>query len=191
MRQVNEPVTDICATPIWVTKLLERWYRTECAIAVIAYSLIAIVLIADVMGREILGPIFRSLEIKGQAGVYGAAKMSVYSLVVASFIGIGIATASGSHLRPRVGFSWIPTRWGPSMDRLADFVSGGFMFGLAWYGSVYVYSIFESGLRSPAFDIPLWPMQATIPLGFLSAGLRYLAFCRWPALRPIPSEVQE
>ena len=171
--------------------LVQAWHRVECAVAVAAFGFIAVVLIGDVLGRELLGPIYRALGIKGQAGVYASQKMSVYALVVGSFAGVGIATATGSHLLPRIGFGWVPKAWGPTMDRVADVVTGVFFVGVAWYGWVYVQSSMQAGLRAQAFDMPIWPIQLAIPVGFLSAGLRYFFFAAWPVLRPLPPEFQE
>lgn len=177
--------------PAGARRFVEVWHRVECLVAVVAFALIAALLILDVAGREVLGPIYKLLDIKSSTGVYGAQKLSVYALVVGSFCGIGIATATSSHLLPRVGFSWIPKAWGPSMDRLADVLTGLFMVGVAYYGFVFVQSSIETGLRAQAFNMPVWPFQLAIPLGFLSAAVRYFCFAIWPALRPLPPEFQE
>lgn len=179
------------SAPAGARRFVEIWHRCECLIAVAAFSLIAGLLIFDVLGRELLGPIYKWLNIKGATGVYGAQKLSVYALVLASFCGIGIATATASHLQPRVGFGWIPKEWGPGMDRLADLLSGLFMMAVAYYGFVFVQSTMSTGLRAQAFNIPVWPFQLAIPLGFLSGGVRYLCFAAWPSLRPLPPEFQE
>lgn len=168
-----------------------HWHRLECLVAVSAFGFIAVVLILDVAGRELLAPIYRLLDIKRAAGVFAAQKMCVYALVIGSFVGIGIATATASHLLPRVGFGWVPAAWGPAMNRVADLFTGLFFCGVAYYGYVYVASSMQAGLRMQAFDMPIWPIQAAIPLGFLSAALRYVFFAAWPALRPLPPEVQE
>ena len=170
---------------------VQGWHRAECLVAVAAFALIAALLILDVAGREVLGPIYKLLDIKGATGVYGAQKLSVYALVVGSFCGIGIATATASHLLPRVGFGWIPASWAPVMDRCADVLTGLFMVGVAYYGWVFVSSTMAAGLRAQAFDLPVWPFQTAIPLGFLSAAVRYFCFAAWPALRPLPPEFQE
>jgi TRAP-type C4-dicarboxylate transport system permease small subunit len=179
------------AAPDRVVRAMAIWHRVECLVAVAAFGFIAVVLIGDVVGREVLGPIYRAFDIKGQAGVYAAQKMSVYALVVGSFCGVGIATATASHLLPRVGFGWVPAAWGPVVDRLADVITGGFMLGVAWFGWVYVQSSMSADLRAQAFNIPIWPIQAAIPAGFASAGLRYFFFAAWPALRPLAPEFQE
>jgi TRAP-type C4-dicarboxylate transport system permease small subunit len=181
----------VAPAPAGARWLVDGWHRVECLIAVVAFGFIAVVLILDVAGRELLAPIYHLLDIKRAAGVFAAQKMCVYALVIGSFAGIGIATATASHLLPRVGFGWVPKGWNPSMNRLADLVTGLFMCGVAWYGWVYVHSSMQAGLRAQAFDIPIWPIQLAIPLGFLSAAMRYFFFAIWPALRPLPPEFQE
>jgi TRAP-type C4-dicarboxylate transport system permease small subunit len=177
--------------PAGAKAFLDGWHRAECLIAVAAFGFIAVVLIVDVAGREILTPIFKLLGITKAAGLYAAQKMSVYALVVGSFCGVGIATATASHLLPRVGFGWVPASFGPTMNRIADLVTGAFFCGVAWYGWVYVQSSMQAGLRAQAFDIPIWPIQLAIPLGFLSAAVRYFFYAAWPATRPLPPEFQE
>jgi TRAP-type C4-dicarboxylate transport system permease small subunit len=172
-------------------RFVERWHHIECMVAVAAFGLIATLLILDVAGREVLGVVYKWLDIKRATGVYGAQKLSVYALVLGSFAGIGIATATGSHLLPRVGFAWIPASWADGMNRLADVITGVFMLGVTYYGFVFIQSTMAAGLRAQAFDLPVWPFQLAIPLGFLSAAVRYFCFAAWPALRPLPPEFQE
>jgi Tripartite ATP-independent periplasmic transporters, DctQ component len=172
----------------WV---VDTWHRLECLIAVGAFGFIALVLIADVAGRELLTPIYKAFDIKGSAGVFAAQKMCVYALVIGSFCGVGVATATGSHLLPRIGFGWVSNDFAPTMDRIADLVTGLFFVGVAWFGWVYVSSSIQADLRMQAFDMPIWPIQLAIPLGFLSASIRYFFFAAWPALRPLPPEFQE
>lgn len=179
------------AAPAAALRFANGWHKAECLVAVSAFGLIAALLILDVAGREVLGPIYKLLNIKGATGVYGAQKLSVYSLVLASFCGIGIATATGSHLLPRIGFGWISESFAPKMDRLADLITAVFMVGVAYYGYVFVASTMAAGLRAQAFDLPVWPFQVAIPLGFLSASVRYFLYAAWPALRPLPPEFQE
>jgi hypothetical protein len=181
----------VAPAPAGARWLVDGWHRVECLIAVAAFGFIAVVLILDVAGRELLTPIYRLFGIKGAAGVFAAQKMCVYALVIGSFCGVGVATATGSHLLPRIGFAWVPKAFGPTMDRLADVITGLFFVGVAYFGWVYVESSMQAGLRMQAFDMPIWPIQLAIPLGFLSAAVRYFLFAAWPALRPLPPEFQE
>jgi TRAP-type C4-dicarboxylate transport system permease small subunit len=178
--------------PPGVAAMLRAWHRIECWIAVLAFSFIALVLMIDVIGREFYGPLMSMLGIKvGATGLFGSQKLAVFALVIGSFAGIGIATATGVHLVPRVAFKWVPASWSPHMDRIADVFTGLFLLGVAWYGLLFVIASKESGVLATVINMSAWPIQTAIPLGFASAALRYFAFAIWPALRPLPPEFQE
>lgn len=178
--------------PRWAVRLLRRWHGVECWIAVLAFSFIAAVLVIDVLGRELYGPVMQALGMKpGATGLFGSQKLAVFALVIGSFAGIGIATATGVHLVPRAGFGWVPKDWGPTMDRLADLFTGLFLLVVTWYAVVFVLASKQSGVLAAVINVSAWPIQTAIPLGFASAALRYFAFAAWPGLRPVPPEFQE
>lgn len=170
----------------------EIWHRIECWIAVAAFSFIAVILLLDVVGREVLGPLLRLLGFPATAtGIFASQKLSIFALVIGAFAGIGIATATASHLVPRVGFGWTPASWEPWLNRLADVITGLFLVATAYYAWVYVQSSMATDLRAPVLDWSVWPFQLAIPIGFLSAAGRYFMFAAWPAIRPQPPEFQE
>ena len=178
--------------PPSVVRLLHGWHRIECWIAVLAFSFIAAVLVIDVLGREFYGPLMTSLGFKvGATGLFGSQKLAVFALVIGSFCGIGIATATGVHLVPRIGFGWVPSAWAPQLDRLADLVTGLFLLGVTWFSVLFVLGSRQSGVLAAVINVSAWPIQTAIPLGFASAALRYLLFAAWPALRPAPPDFQE
>lgn len=182
----------IPATPSGVVKLLRGWHLAECWVAVLCFSFIALVLSIDVVGREIYGPVMRWLGVEvGATGLFGSQKLGVFALVIGSFAGIGVATATGVHLLPRVGFGWVPKDWGPGMDRLADVFTGLFLLGVSYYGVVFVLGSKESGVLAAVINVSAWPIQLAIPVGFISAALRYFVFAAWPAVRPVPPAFQE
>jgi TRAP-type C4-dicarboxylate transport system permease small subunit len=175
-----------------VQAALRVWHKIECWIAVLAFSFIALVLMIDVLGREFYGPLMSMLGFQvGATGLFGSQKLAVFALVIGSFAGIGIATATGVHLVPRVAFKWVPARWSPHMDRIADVFTGLFLLGVAWYGVLFVIASKDSGVLAAVINVSAWPIQTAIPLGFASAALRYFVFAIWPALRPVPPEFQE
>lgn len=183
---------DYLTVPAAGRAFLEAWHKLECWLAVAAFGFIAAILVVDVIGRELIGPVFKALGYPlGATGVPASQRLSVYALVVGSFCGIGIATATGSHLVPRVAFGWVPKSWGPMMDRLADLLTGVFLLGVAWYGIEFVLSSKATDLRAPVLNWSVWPFQLAIPFGFASAALRYLLYAAWPAARPVPPEFQE
>ena len=172
--------------------IAERWHQVECWIAVAAFAFIAVILLLDVLGRELVGPGLRVLGFPAAAtGIFASQKLSIFALVIGSFAGIGIATATASHLVPRVGFGWVPARWDPWFNRLADLLTGLFLVCVAYYGWVYVASSMATDLRAPVLDWSVWPVQAVMPIGFLSAAGRYFMYAAWPAIRPQPPEFQE
>lgn len=180
------------AAPQSVQSLLRQWHRLECWVAVLCFSFIAIVLAIDVLGRELYGPLMRMAGADvGATGLFGSQKLAVFALVIGSFAGVGVATATGSHLVPRVGFAWVPAHWGPAMNRLADLLTGAFLLGVAWYGVVFVMGSKASGVLAAVINVSAWPVQLAIPVGFASAALRYFVFALWPATRPAPPEFQE
>lgn len=177
--------------PPWARRLAENWHRLECWIAVVAFTFIAVILLLDVLGRELLGPIVRLFGLQQATGIFASQKLSIFALVIGSFAGIGIATATGSHLVPRVAFNLVPKHWGPALDRIADVITGLVLIGIAYYGFVFVQSSFATDLRAPVLNWRVWPFQLAIPLGFGSAAVRYFLFALWPDLRPLPPEFQE
>ena len=183
----------VASLPNSGTKLfLSGWHRAECWVAVACFTFMAGIMLTDVLLREAVGPLLRMIgRDPGALGIFAAQKLSVFALVIGSFAGIGIATATGSHLVPRVGFKWLPVGLGPAMDRLADLLTGLFLLGVTWYAFTFVQSSRVTDLRAPVLDWAVWPFQLAIPLGFLSAAVRYFVYSAEPELKPEPPQFQE
>ena len=184
MTHTEVPKSVAAALRVW--NALERW------IAVMAFSLIGILIFADVAGREFVGPVGTALGFEmGATGVYGAQKISLYALVIGAFTGLSISVASGAQIVPRVAFKWVPADWGPTVDRIGNLVSAVLMGAVAYYGVVFVLSSREIGTVIPGLDWPAWIIQTAIPAGFTSAALRYLSFFIWPGTAPQREETPE
>lgn len=178
--------------PEGIRRFMERWHSLECWIAVAAFAFIAGILLLDVLGRELLGPVLKLLGYQaGATGIFASQKLSIFALVIGSFAGIGIATATASHLVPRIAFGWVPDAWGPALDRFADLLTGLFLLGVAWYAWEFVMSSRATDLRAPVLDWKVWKIQLALPIGFISAAGRYFFYAIWPSLRPLPPEFQE
>lgn len=157
-----------------------------------AFVTIAVLLVVDVAGRELLGPLLRRLGIAAATtGIPGAQQIAVFALVVGAFCGIGIVTATNSQLVPRVAFAWVPKAWSPALNRVADAVTGALMLVVAWYGVQFVMASQATSMRAPVLAWEVWPFQLAIPVGFVSAALRCWLFAAWPGLKPPPPELQE
>jgi TRAP-type C4-dicarboxylate transport system permease small subunit len=178
--------------PLVARRIVDGWHKGECWVAVACFGFIAGILILDVLGRELLGPLLRLLGIEpGATGIFASQKLSVFALVIGSFAGIGIATATGAHIVPGFASGWVPAEWRPAYQRAADLLTGLFLLGVVSFGLEFVGSSFRTDLRAPVLDWPVWPIQLAIPLGFLSAAGRYFLYAAWPALKPASPEFQE
>ena len=59
--------------PRWAHSLVVNWHTVECWVAVAALTFIAVILLLDVLGRELLQPIVRLMGLK-QAAIFPAQK---------------------------------------------------------------------------------------------------------------------
>jgi TRAP-type C4-dicarboxylate transport system permease small subunit len=149
---------------------LDRWERRLC---VAAFSLLAMVLFADVLLREVSGN-----------GIPWAVQTGVYANLVVALFGMGLAASAGSHLRPRFADRWLPRAWDSTLQRLAHALTALlllFFAGLALQLALETRALAET---ATVLRIPLWPLQLLIPLSFISAALRYLLFFLQPQLAP-------
>lgn len=157
-----------------VTRFFLSWLRRiEAATAVGAFSLCALVLFADVVGREIFGH-----------GVFWAQRLAVYCATFAGLLGFVLVVDGGGHLRASTFDRLVPEPWNRAMFRLADLISAGICLFIAAYGAKFVHESFIRQERGVALDIAIWPIQMIVPFAFLSAGVRYIAFVIHPDLRP-------
>lgn len=154
---------------------LARLQAFESAAAFAAFIVLVAVLFADVVSREWSG-----------TGLLWARQLGVYANLVVVMAGLGVASASGAHFRPRFADDWIPRGWAPMVSRLADGVMAAFCLGFAL---VALAGVIETRLleeRSALPSWPIWPFQVIVPVAFLSVALRHVLLARWPSLRCVP-----
>jgi TRAP-type C4-dicarboxylate transport system permease small subunit len=151
-------------------QFLNRWERRLCGLA---FAVLASVMFADVAMREISGN-----------GIPWAQQTAVFANLVVALFGLGLAASAGSHLRPRFADHWLPERYHPLLQRLADLVSAAFLLAFAVLAVQLVLETHELAETATVLRVPLWPLQCLIPLSFISAALRYLCFFLQPALAP-------
>ena len=152
--------------------------RLERLLCLSALAVLALVLFTDVLLRTLLGN-----------GLAWAHQAGVYANIVVSLIGIGLASANGSHLRPRFADSWLPQSWEPVLERLQSLTTALlflFLFVLSLQLVLETYALAE---LSTVLQTPVWPVQSLLPLAFGLAFIRYLLFALFPELRPANKEV--
>lgn len=154
-------------------RLLGRIGAVEKALTFCAFLVLTAVTFGDVVSREVTG-----------TGLQWARQAGVYANLFVVMIGIGLASAGGTHLRPRFADRWLPRRWDPVLVRLQEALMAIFCLGFA---AVSVYVVAESWVlqeRSAVLRTLVWPVQSIMPLVFAIASLRHGAYAAWPALRP-------
>jgi TRAP-type C4-dicarboxylate transport system permease small subunit len=156
-----------------IISLLDRLHRIEAALAAISYVLVTGLLLSGIIARELFS-----------TTIWGSEKVAVFAAVFAAFLGLTLATAANSHLRPRFTDHWWPDPWQKKVARGGDFFSAFLFFGIAVVTGIYVSDTFINEDRAAVIYWPLWPIQLVIAYSFLSSGVRHLAFALWPKIKP-------
>jgi len=156
-----------------VAGVLAGLASAERVISLAAFVLLIAVVFIDVLYRELTG-----------TGLHWARQAGVYANLVVVLFGFGLASAGGTHLRPRFADHWLPATWTPAVIRLQEALMSGFCLGLGLVGITVVAETIALDERSPVLGNPIWPFQALIPLVLLVAALRHALYAAQPSLRP-------
>jgi len=151
--------------------------RIESAAAALAYTAVALLLIGDVLGREFFGK-----------SLFGAQKIAVFGAVIAGFLGLSLATSSGSHLRPAILDKLFPARFDTTVWRLSDCFSAAVYFVLAIIAFQFVGESMQASDRAAVLYWLLWPIQIVIPYALLSCACQHCLYAIWPVLRPVSEQ---
>ena len=154
-------------------KILDVLRRFESFVAATAYLVTALLLMGDILGRELLGE-----------GIYGAQKMAVYAAIVAGFIGLSLATDAGIHLRPAFLDTVFPDEYDRAVWRVADLVSCAIYLTLGVIAVQFVIGTYEASDRAAVLYWLLWPIQCVIPYALFTTATRHGIYAAYPALRP-------
>ena len=157
----------------WIEKALSRLTWLEAAISITAYALVAGLLLADIIGRELFS-----------TSIYGAQKIAVQLTMIAAFMGLTLATSQGSHMRAEAADALVPKRWGRQADRFGYVLSAILYAALAAVSLKFMMETRQYGIRIPVLGWQMWPVQLVLPLAFGSSALKSLAFAVFPGLAP-------
>ena len=156
-----------------------KWLKlSESIVATAAYAVVAILLMIDVIGRELFATSFLGMQ---QIAVYGA--------IVAGFLGLTLATSDNAHLRPEF-MDFAAGRHQNEVQRFGDFLSALFFFAAAYIAYTFVRISMDAGDKAPVLYFVIWPLQLVLPYAFGSAGVKHLIFGLRPDLKPISGEVR-
>lgn len=148
--------------------------RCEALVATLSYGVVAALLMADVIGREVF-----------RASFLGAEQLAVYGAILAGFLGLTLATSDNAHLRPGFMDFVIAGREALAV-RIGDAVSSVFFFAAAVVAWSFVAVSMEAQDRAPVFYFVVWPLQLIIPYAFASSAIKHGIFALQPGLKPVP-----
>ncbi len=147
--------------------------KAERTITLLAFAVMTLIIIADVMSRKITG-----------VGLAGAPRIGVFAMIATAFVSFGLASDARRHLRPKFADSWFPESWDSAITRIQELLTAAFCLAFAVVGVGVVIETYELGEATRMLRIPVWPMQALIPLVFFVAAIRHSIFGLIPDLRP-------
>ena len=156
--------------------MLHLLRKTEQGICIAAFATLVSVLFADLIAREVTG-----------SGLHWSAEAGVFANVFLVMAGFGLASADGSHLRPRFTDGLLPENWAPLLIRIGFGLTALFCGVLCWYSAAVVIETASFDERSVSIGLPVWLIQLALPLAFASAVIRNLCFVVWPSLAPAQS----
>ena len=159
--------------PDWARSLLRLLQTGERILVVVAFSLLVLVVFADVVSREVTG-----------GGMYWVSQVGVWANVIVVMAGFGIASANGAHLRPRFADNWLPASWQPALQTLQHICMTLFCVLIGALSVSVVHDSWRLGEVSLDLFVPVWPVQAFLPLAFSIGAIRHALYATYPKLRP-------
>lgn len=156
-----------------------KWLKLfESIIATAAYAVVAILLMIDVVGRELFATSFLGMQ---QIAVYGA--------IIAGFLGLTLATSDNAHLRPEF-MDFVAGQHDKAVQRFGDILSALFFFAACYVAFTFVLISMDAGDKAPVMYFLIWPLQLVLPYAFGSAGVKHLIYGLRPDLKPHSDEVR-
>lgn len=163
--------------PRWLVGALAGLYRAELTAAIACLVVMAAVVFADVVGREL-----------ANQGLIWAQRVGVYAFIYAGFIGLPLATAAGEHLRPKFADGLMPSVIARHLPRLQHGVAALLTGAFAYYGVRFALQAHALEETSPVLNFPVWAVQIVFAYAFLSCALRHLAYAAFPVAAPSEME---
>lgn len=143
-----------------------RLAKAEEAFLAAALAVMILVVFADFALRETVNQ-----------GLVWAKELAVYLLVWVGFIGASLAVHKRRHLVVQAGEKLFPPPVRKWTSLVACLTTSVLCLLLGWIAVKFVLETREVGETSLGMGMPLWIVQAVIPLAFIIIGLRFLGLC--------------
>lgn len=137
--------------------------KLEEGILSFSILLMAVMLIGNVLSRQIFGPSWLF-----------ASEINKYAVVLTTFMGITYAARKGRHIRMSALFDVVPHKVKKAMIIIVSLVTALSLFYLAKISLDYLYFLYEQGKVTVSLKIPVYIMMCYVPIGLILGGLQYL-----------------
>jgi tripartite ATP-independent transporter DctM subunit len=139
--------------------LTRTWHRVENGLGVTSLAAMALLPLAEMVGRPLLG-----------IGVPGSVGLVQHLTMWVAFLGAMIASRQRRHLALATA-TFLPARVRPYAEVVAATATAATAGVLAWTSVQMVYAE-RLSIQTLTAGIPIWAAQTIIPIGFAVAGLR-------------------
>lgn len=130
-----------------------RPFHAEDALAALIMGVLCLITLGNVLTRYFTSVSFAFTE-----------EISVFLVVVMTFIGAATAFTRGHHLAITFLVDRLPAR-ARAAQRVFAILCGLVMFGvLGWWGALMWWDDYTSGLTSPGLGLPQWWYTSVVPL---------------------------
>jgi len=155
--------------------ILKWLLRVESLVAASAYVIVTCLLLGEILARELFSQT-----------IWGSQRMAIFAAIYAGFLGLCLATAANSHLRPQFADNWWPRSWAVKLNRFGDLLSCLLYTGIGIVALEFVYYSYQYGDIASVIRWQLWPIQSIIAYAFFSSAFRHAFFAIRPELKPMP-----
>ncbi|WLR50773.1 TRAP transporter small permease [Bacillus tianshenii] len=146
-----------------IEKLDNFLMKVEEIILSYAIIVIALMVIGNVINRSVFGSSWSFAE-----------EISRFSVILATFMGIGYAARKGRHINMSAFFDLAPYPIKKALSIFIPFVTSIVLFALTYYSYIYLMSVHASGRVTPALQLPVWVMMLFVPVGLFLGGVQFL-----------------
>lgn len=123
----------------------------------------ALVSIANVIGRNLLGESLASADEINQA-----------LIVLVTFVGIGFGVRRARHIRMSALYDQATGRVRKGMIVIISGATAVLLLALAWFAAQYAFQVWQNGEVTPALRMPLYLVYVWVPVGFTLGAVQYL-----------------
>ena len=146
-----------------LAKIISGTSRGANAIALTILMLMALLTLADVIGRS-----------RFNAPISGAYELTELLFVIVVALVLGYSAIRGSHVRIDIIVSRFPEKAQYVIDAISYIVSSAFFLVASWRVVLQAIQVNSQGTLSGILGIPLYPFYWVLAFGFFLTGLMFL-----------------